>query len=771
MTGTFDLEHLIPVLPIPDLDSTFEQLEACMKPLNVADGYYKHFLQAGNYYQLYRAVSRFLKSKVAQKLQSKVRELNELSSHVLDSLQLDTFSHALTAEIEGDVLPRNPFLVLSPDALEGISQQNRAGVLCYSALKFISALRHGILPPDKDSSGKPLSMLPYVTLFGTTRSPFLESDEIPSFGEAPSNGHSATDLCARHAISKETHLASKHIVIISRGQYYSLDVLDSDNRPLYDDDSLSQVMHSVLQDSFEPKNLANSTSLGSFTAYSLKRWKHARNLLREKCATQLAIIDSALFVLILDESSSTSDISRECKRLFYGSSLIGEDANQQGSCCSRWYDKLQLVVTKDAKASVIWDSLTCDGSAVMRFASDMFVESVLRLAREIDDSTVFSLWPITSKIDTSNIKGFHKINWEFCEALKESISISESNLTDLICRHDIVQKEIPYGRNVARRLGVNADAMIQVAIQIAHYALYGKMASTFEPVSTRTFRNSRSAFVPVQNQQMFELCQIYNSNALGRRSKLEKFTEACERHLQSVQLSKRGQGFEKHYNILRYLFQNHEEYQIELDALDLEIASDVFENASLDHLSSPEIIAAHCGNSAIREFGINPAVPQGFGIGYSLEPDRCDLTITSQFRQGNRFLTTLKYILDEIVSCKVQFEKTPASTALESDKIGSTCLLDIYRQADLGQEICSIKNLIPEADNVAEAWDFRELNGSASSKRSTQPASADFSSCKASSRSRRSSSITMDYAPAFFTDIERNSVGREIPLADLAPAW
>ncbi|SCU85629.1 LAFA_0D16798g1_1 [Lachancea sp. 'fantastica'] len=773
MTFTFEFEHQIPVLPIPDLGSTFEQLETCIKPLNVADGYHRHHQHAENEYKLYSAISRFLKSEVAQKLQSKLLELNLQGSDLLDSSQLDIYSHALTREIEGDVLPRNPFLVLSPDAVEGIEQHDRAAVLCHSALKFISALRRGVLPPEKDHSGTPLSMLPYTALFGTTRClPSVKTENRGNCDEAASLCDSqASKFSNDYEITEKTHPSSTHIVVISRGQYYTLEVLNSENAPLYDDDALSQVLLSILADSTELEHLAHNTALGSFTACSLKQWKHARVLLEKQCPTELAVMDSALFVLVLDESSTASDPSRECKRLFYGSSTVNEQGVWQGSCCSRWYDKLQLVVTKDAKASVIWDSLTCDGSAIMRFASDIYADSVLRLAREIDDSSVFSLWDSPSATNACPSKRVKKLVWELSDTMKEVVSMSESNLADLVCRHDIVQKNIPYGRNIAHRLGVNPDSMIQVAIQLAHFTLYGKMSSTFEPVSTRAFRNSRSAFVPVQNQQIFELCQLYNSNLLDEHSKVEMFVSMCDIHRKSVGVSKRGLGFEKHFNMLRYLYQHYRKFQINLTPEDLEVASDVFDSDLISPLSNPEIIAAHCGNSAVTGFGINPAVPQGFGIGYSLGPDRCELTVTSQFRQGGRFLSALKKILDQMLFCKSQCEKNPILSQVENERSCRVGPIEISPQSDLLKQWSFSREDVYEIGSKSQYWNAFEPVSPISSKVSTQPASANNSINKERRRSNRSDSVTMELTSRFLTNEEKMKIGRQISLNELAPLW
>lgn len=66
---------------------------------------------------------------------------------------------------------------------------------------------------------------------------------------------------------------------------------------------------------------------------------------------------------------------------------------QIGTCTSRWYDKLQIVVTKNSVAGIVWESMTMDSTAILRFISDIYTDSVLKMAKNINGSeyTLFDL--------------------------------------------------------------------------------------------------------------------------------------------------------------------------------------------------------------------------------------------------------------------------------------------------------------------------------------------------------------------------------------------
>lgn len=705
---TFSYEQDLPKLPLPSLEETLNELHRSLEPLYYADGYYNHPLEPEQLERFSASVKEFLLSDAAKKLQGKLKEFDAANDCYLDNLHLDINNNTLS-DGQDDVLPRNPFLVLAEDAVPEISQADRSAVLVHSALRFVSALRHGVLPPDVNSkSGNPLSMRHYRNLFGTTRCPVFFPGEVEKFdlnkpyaasdleesrylifsesNESDDESDEASDeelptppataesagsdqdgeVFARHGIGLMNYASSKHLLVISRGQYYTIDVLDENDDILYNDSLLASAFSHILRDSQEPGKCKNSTALGSLTSHSFKSWKYARKRLQKRYPDELHLIDSALFVLVLDDSSSEeSDAqvtsSEDCKRLFYGTSVIDERGHQVGSCVSRWYDKLQLVVTADSKAAVIWDSFTCDGSVILRFTSETYTESILRLARDVNaGDPQFSLWPSISDSKRPASKSpaleldpkimTNKISWDFSNILNTHVHLSETKLADLISKHDIFHVSLPFGRRSAQRLGINPDSMIQVALQVAHYALYGRMVYGLEPISTRGFKNSRSCFISIQSKELLELCQEFISNSLDEQAKLEKFREACESHSDKIRKAKHGGGYEKHFNALRYLFKFHDHFGIDLDSKDKEVTENVFEDPLVKPFSAPELIVANCGNAATTTFGITPAVSQGFGVGYIIKDDQSDLTVTSQFRRGDRLMYMLNWVLTEIRS-------------------------------------------------------------------------------------------------------------------------
>lgn len=607
---TFQKEAQLPNLPVPSLNDTLKLLEISLAPL----------LNDDEFYQLQRKIQDFKTNEISSILQNHLLKFHQNEDCYLDHLNLD---HIL---IDHKALPRNPFLILENDPLKKIkmnqTQGERAAVLTNSALKFISSLRLGYLNQDETFGGKPLTMKPYLNLFGTTR--------LSEFG----------------SIRSKTNLTSDYILILSKSQFYTLKVLNEDQKLLFSIDELSKLLDELVEEVNQVEN-PNSTAIGSITSDTFKNWSSSRSYLQREFKENLDKIDAALFVLVLDHSEPDDTSGEElAKVLSVGSLKIDDHGVQTGSCTSRWYDKLQLVVTANSVAGIIWDSFTADGTSVLRFTSDMFTDSVLRLG----DGN-YSLFPkvkLTKSEDYPRPKP-EKLHWDFAADAETSLHLAETRLTDLICTHLTNTKTLNFGRNFAKKIGVKADSLIQISLQIAHYALYGRPISTVEPVSTRIFKNSRSELYPVQNDFITKTCQIFVSDSTPS-IRWQSFIDCCKFHSNNLRKCAKGEGFEKHLKALQNVYlqrQIFNQVNPEFKIPDDEIPPLLFDDVIFP-LFVPDLVASNCGNPAMRLFGLTPAVSNGFGIGYIIKDDTTEFCLISQFRQNERFLSTLDWVFHQL---------------------------------------------------------------------------------------------------------------------------
>lgn len=90
----------------------------------------------------------------------------------------------------------------------------------------------------------------------------------------------------------------------------------------------------------------------------------------------LFVMDSALFVVCLDHVSPTT-LADQSNDFLHGTSSV-ESGIQTGTCLNRWYDKsLQIIVCENGSAGVNFEHSHLDGHTVLRFASDVFTDTIL----------------------------------------------------------------------------------------------------------------------------------------------------------------------------------------------------------------------------------------------------------------------------------------------------------------------------------------------------------------------------------------------------------
>lgn len=318
-------------------------------------------------------------------------------------------------------------------------QVRRAARLTTSILKFIRQIRHGTLRTDTVRGKTPLSMDQYERLFGSSRIP-------------PGPGEPSCHL--------QTDATSHHVVAMYRGQFYWFDVLDTRNEPIFaTPEQLEWNLYSIIMDAESAGS--GSAPFGVFTTESRRVWSNIRDYLfhADDCTNwrNLKLIDSALFVVCLDDVAFAADQQDELTRsMLCGTSTINLDPHQHqpplnvqtGTCLNRWYDKLQLIVTKNGKAGINFEHTGVDGHTVLRLATDIYTDSILSFARGVtknvvdifsDDDGKPSSSSLASAAHSANLITIpRKLEWRTDNFLQSSLHFAETRISDLISQYEFV---------------------------------------------------------------------------------------------------------------------------------------------------------------------------------------------------------------------------------------------------------------------------------------------------------------------------------------------
>ena len=416
----------------------------------------------------------------------------------------------------------------------------RAASLVVSALNFVRAVRREELSPDT-VRGTPLCMSQYARLFGTARVP-------------TENG-----CVIRHEPT------AKHCVVMCRGQFYWFDVLDDNNDIIMTEKDISINLQVIVDDAqHTPIQEAAKSAIGILSTENRKVWSGLRDILTKdrdsNNADCLKIVDTSLFILCLDytEPSNTADL---CANMVGGTNQVTKGV-QSGTCTNRWYDKLQIIVCKNGSAGINFEHTGVDGHTVLRFASDIYTDTILRFARSINGKAP-SMWatssPDPAKRDPRSFGNVsitpRRLEWDVTPELSTALRFAESHLADLLQQHEFEVLDFAgYGKNFITSMGFSPDAFIQMAMQAAYYGLYGHVESTYEPAMTKTFLHGRTeAIRSVTNEAVDYVKTFWGSNPPER--KVEALRKATEKHTAITRECSKGQGFDRHLYALYCLWQ------------------------------------------------------------------------------------------------------------------------------------------------------------------------------------------------------------------------
>ncbi|KAI1294047.1 Choline/Carnitine o-acyltransferase-domain-containing protein [Xylaria venustula] len=727
---TFAAQDNLPKLPIPDLENSCRKYLAALRPLQ---GPREHA-------ETRLAVQEFLKSD-GPDLQEKLQKYALGKSSFIEQFWYDSYLNYDNPV----VLNLNPFFLLEDDPTPARNNQvTRAASLVVSALEFVRAVRREELSPDT-IRGKPLCMYQYSRLFGTARVP------------------------TNHGCQIEQDPDSKHIVVACHGQFYWFDVLDDNSDLIMSERDVAINLQTIVDDAVQtPIQEAAKGALGILSTENRKIWSGLREVLtreeRSNNADCLGIVDSALFVLCLDytEPATAAEL---CQNMLCGTNEVVKGV-QIGTCINRWYDKLQIIVCKNGSAGINFEHTGVDGHTVLRFASDVYTDTILRFARSINGQAP-SLWKTTSpdpsKRDPESFGDVnttpHKLEWDMIPELNVAVRFAETRLADLISQNEFECLDFSgYGKNFITSMGFSPDAFVQMAFQAAYYGLYGRVECTYEPAMTKAYLHGRTEAIRSVTDESVNFVQTFWADNPAE-SKVEALRKACEQHVNSTKICAKGEGCDRHLYALFCLWQRYVDEQTSqppssdgysspidngstlesavgspsrdsINSVDIEIQSHrrhdsttsnprsrdlhpvpaLFADAGWDRLNTTILSTSNCGNPSLRQFGFGPTSGDGFGIGYIIKDEGINICVSSKHRQTKRFVDALEsYLLEIRRVLRITGRKAATAKQTRAREVDPTKVKTSNRLKARGRMITGLDN---------NAMRMRLANGSSTGTRS-----------------------------------------------------
>ncbi|KAK6341029.1 hypothetical protein TWF696_009339 [Orbilia brochopaga] len=654
---TFAYQEQLQKLPIPELDETLKNYLEVVKPL-----------QTHREHQRSIAAVKEFQRTVGPILQDKLQRYSLSQTSYIEQFWYDSYLNYDNPV----VLNLNPFFLLADDPTPARNNQiTRAASLVISSLAFIRALRKEELPPDT-FRGQPLCMYQFTRLFGAARIPTETSCMM------------------------QTDEKSRHLVVMCRSQFYWFDVMDDNSDLIMTEKDLVQNLQAIMEDAQEtPIQEAARGAVGVLSTENRRVWAGIRNhiMSHEDSVNRecLQIVDTALFILCLDDSSPQT-LAEISTNMLCGSSII-EKGVQVGTCTNRWYDKLQIIVCKNGAAGINFEHTGVDGHTVLRFVSDVYTDTILRFAKTIHGGSP-SLWasvsPDPAKRDPESFGNVsttpHKLEWTMVPELAFGLRFAETRLADLINQNEFETLEFEgYGSNYIKNMGFSPDAFVQMAFQAAYYALYGRVECTYEPAMTKQYLHGRTEAIRTVSAEVVEFVRKFCEDAPAK-AKIDALKAACERHVQRTKQCSKGLGQDRHLYALYCLWQrgvldqpsnspsvdgyvSGEEQELPVgspggQSMISEASATgstgsgsragardvpaIFSDSAWDKINTTILSTSNCGNPALRMFGFGPVSADGFGIGYIIKEDSISVCVSSKHRQTKRFVDTLHSYLTDV---------------------------------------------------------------------------------------------------------------------------
>ncbi|XP_058808413.1 carnitine O-palmitoyltransferase 2, mitochondrial [Phymastichus coffea] len=607
---TMHFQPSLPHLPIPKLEDSCKRYLNAQRPL----------LQDEQMQKTEAIVNKFLKGE-GQALHAELVRSDAANKHTsyISELWFDMYLR------DRKPLPinYNPFLVFSPEDKEQYNRQLvKATNLVVSSLRFLKSLRANLLEPEvfhlnpKKSdtnlfrtftgllpssvswygaylmNAYPLDMSQYSNLFNSTRIPQIEKDQI--------------------VMDK----SAKHIVVMRKGHFYAFDVFNKQGSILPAREIAQNLQH-ILED--QRPDVANP--VGILTAAERDIWASARShLVQIGNNNVLKKIDSAAFVVILDDEPIGTDQKKLLRRY-----LHGEAEN-------RWFDKsFSLIISKDGFAGINFEHSWGDGVAILRYFQD--------IKKDISENPRFH--PEDEQNLTSDSLSVEKLDFKLDEKVKELIStkkIQYNKWTNSLDIGFLIYEG--FGKKECKDFGVSPDAVMQLVFQLALFKQELNSVATYESCSTAAFKHGRTETLRPCTVQTKTLCSTMTKNTsdLSVQKIKKMIIDASDAHTQLMKEAAMGQGFDRHFFALRKLAEKSgKKLDIFRDPAYEMINHNILSTSTL---SSPVVIAG----------GFGPVVNDGFGIGYMIQDRKLGVVVTSyhNHRSTNEYVNSMEASFKDI---------------------------------------------------------------------------------------------------------------------------
>ena len=476
----------------------------------------------------------------------------------------------------------NPFFALSPEKDPKLMEADaRAAKYATSMVRWWRKVVEGRLEPDMEK-GKPLCAYQYPLVFGVQRVPYVTRNlVVPHVGN------------------------SRHVTVVHRHKYYRVDVVDATGAVLAED-SLARIFSKIRDERGAPKE----HDVGLFTAASRDVYGAARlEMERVSCSVNGASwrdIDTSLFVVVLEDSSSDSLLERGRQYLH------GVDGS------NRYFDKHQLIVHADGNLGMCLEHAANDGLTWGRMLLEVWGDvhpefatgfSALK-TREVRDIAQPRALEFDFKSSPQTGKDVQKAADE-AKALADDVDSAVLNFTD-------------FGRDAIKKWKVSPDAAVQMAFQLAYVRVNPTLGhpAVYESCAMKHFFHGRTETIRSATSESKSLVRVFQSPHSTPQQRRDALVRACEKHVNVANGARTCAG--PHIGVDRHLLGLRSQAgRVGVDTPAL------FKDPAFSRSNTWTLSTSNVTTPFFDAFGFGAVTPLGYGLGYQTRERALPIFVTS----------------------------------------------------------------------------------------------------------------------------------------------
>ena len=374
-----------------------------------------------------------------------------------------------------------------------------------------------------------------------------------------------------------------HFVLAHRGRFYPL--------PLRPDPSagpqlLAATIRAILSDP------TPGTRAGCLTSLPRPVWHDCRQRLRRDArnAASLQAMERAAFLLCIDADPAGGADQAALAR-----------AGLDGPAANRWYDKACQLILFDAP----YLAVNAEHSPIDGHAGCSLVETILA-----------GIPPGPAAAAPAGVPAPRPLDWNLAAVAAELDGLTRG-------RPDLALHlaELP-----ACGYPLRDDAVVQLAVQLAHVRLAGTPATIYQPTHMRQHPGGRTEAVRADTAAALAFCAV--ADRPGHTQERRALARGAVREIATrMRDCREGRGVERH------LFALHRA------ARELGLSPALFGDPALARIMGPAVLCTSslAGFPHLEQVVFAPVRPDGFGIGYVVRRDRLTLCVTGLRRDTARF--------------------------------------------------------------------------------------------------------------------------------------